>query len=493
MVKSKKHKGTTGLPGDAGSGGMCNQAFGKGKGYGLSDKKNKNLTEKARRALGCYASGDGGVVDRAGGKVTGTSIFDPVLCELVYRWFCPDGGAVLDPFAGGSVRGVVAGVLGYRYTGVDLRAEQVEANREQWGPITEKIGRHQSVKISSKWARHLFRCDADYIKSNCYGRCCEGKDGTLISLLPDEERRFREDGHAVEGGLLMASPETGKCPFKTEVGFCSLHGTERKPFGCVASPFTLNDNDTLILRRRYAMFKCHGSGEPAYVVFRNSLDIIFGIELAAEICGKLVGGSGDFVVSLPSNKYDSLKYLDGIKKSVRLDFGGDPVEPEWVTGDSVKLKTLVQRGRKYDLIFSCPPYGDLEVYSDDERDLSTMGYDGFLEQYRKIIKVSCGFLRENRFAVFVVGDFRDSKGAYRGFPSATIDAFRDAGLLLYNEAVLVTAIGSLPIRIRKQFQGGRKLGKTHQNVLVFFKGDPKKIADEFGVLDLTGLDLIKEE
>jgi len=39
----------------------------------------------------------------------------------------------------------------------------------------------------------------------------------------------------------------------------------------------------------------------------------------------------------------------------------------------------------------------------------------------------------------------------------------------------VTAVGSLPIRIGRQFQGYRKLGKTHQNVLVFYKGDPKEI------------------
>ena len=39
---------------------------------------------------------------------SGTSIFDPVLCELAYRWFCPPGGTVLDPFAGGSVRGIVS-------------------------------------------------------------------------------------------------------------------------------------------------------------------------------------------------------------------------------------------------------------------------------------------------------------------------------------------------------------------------------------------------
>ena len=38
----------------------------------------------------------------------GTSIFDPVLCELVYRWFSGEGAQVIDPFEGGSVRGVVA-------------------------------------------------------------------------------------------------------------------------------------------------------------------------------------------------------------------------------------------------------------------------------------------------------------------------------------------------------------------------------------------------
>ena len=58
----------------------------------------------------------------------------------------------------------------------------------------------------------------------------------------------------------------------------------------------------------------------------------------------------------------------------------------------------------------------------------------------------------------------------------TVEAFRYAGLEYYNEAILVTAVGSLPIRVGKQFQAGRKLGKTHQNILVFVKGDGKKAA-----------------
>jgi len=70
----------------------------------------------------------------------GTSIFDPVLCEVAYRWYAPPGGRILDPFAGGSVRGVVAAVLGYDYTGIDLRQEQVEANQANWSRISNTQG-----------------------------------------------------------------------------------------------------------------------------------------------------------------------------------------------------------------------------------------------------------------------------------------------------------------------------------------------------------------
>src|SRR6185312_17506633 len=67
---------------------------------------------------------------------SGTSIFDPVLCEIAYRWFCPPDGTVLDPFAGGSVRGIVAAKLGRRYIGIDLRPEQIAANAAQAQAIT---------------------------------------------------------------------------------------------------------------------------------------------------------------------------------------------------------------------------------------------------------------------------------------------------------------------------------------------------------------------
>src|SRR5210317_478961 len=59
------------------------------------------------------------------------SIFDPVLCEVMYDWFSPKGGKVLDPFAGGSVRGIVAEEMGRKYTGIDLSESQILANQKQ--------------------------------------------------------------------------------------------------------------------------------------------------------------------------------------------------------------------------------------------------------------------------------------------------------------------------------------------------------------------------
>jgi len=230
---------------------------------------------------------------KAGALDTGTSIFDPVVCELVYSWFCPMGGVILDPFAGGSVRGIVASKLGRQYIGHELRAEQVAANQQQ----------------------------------------------------------------------------------------------------------------------------------------------------AAEICG-------------------------------------DPM-PAWICGDSRNIDKTCS-DVKADLVFSCPPYADLEVYSDDPNDLSTLDYADFKKAYFEIIKKTCNQLKPDSFACFVIGEVRDKKGNYYNFVGDTIQAFLDAGLQYYNEAILVTAVGSLPIRVGKQFSSGRKLGKTHQNVLVFVKGDGKKATQACG-------------
>jgi DNA modification methylase len=210
------------------------------------------------------------------------SIFDPALCEVLYHWFCPENGLILDPFAGGSVRGIVANYLGYKYTGIDIRQEQIDSNREQ------------------------------------------------------------------------------------------------------------------------------------------AMDI------------------------LPIDK-----------------------QPQWYVGDSnILLDDNWQT--KFDMVMSCPPYADLEVYSDLEGDISNKPYKQFLELYESIIDKSCKLLKKGGYACFVVGEVRDKNGFYIGFVPDTIKAFEKCGMKFYNEAILLNAIASASMRANGNMKS-KKLVKVHQNVLIFIK------------------------
>jgi hypothetical protein len=226
-------------------------------------------------------------VKLAGGgrELSNISIFDPVLCEVMYRWFCPEGGTILDPFAGGSVRGIVAKYLGFDYCGVDLSEKQIIANRAN--------------------AEEIF---------------------------------------------------------------------------------------------------------------------------------------------------------------------ADEPKPRWFIGDSERVLKSSPRLGLFDMVFSCPPYADLEVYSKDPKDLSNMGYPQFVAKYRAIIREAVRLLKRGGYAAFVIGEVRDKKnnGAYYGFVPDTVSAFVDAGADYYNEAILVTAYGTAMLRTG-QFTKSRKMVKVHQNILVFRK------------------------
>lgn len=170
------------------------------------------------------------------------------------------------------------------------------------------------------------------------------------------------------------------------------------------------------------------------------------------------------------------------------------VDPAWVVGDRRNVKALAGERGPFDFVMSCPPYADLENYSDDPADLSNLDYPEFLKSYRAIIAECAGLLKDNRFAAFVVGDIRDKKtGLYRNFVADTIAAFQDAGMRLYNEAILITDIGTLCMRVSKQFSHSRKFGKTHQNILIFVKGDPLLATEACGQIDTSYLDEIDTE
>lgn len=230
---------------------------------------------------------------------TGTSIFDPVLCETQYAWFSRKGDSIIDPFAGGSVRGIIAVEMGRHYKGVDLRKEQIEAN----------------------------------IKN-------------------------------------------------------------------------------------------------------------------AEIC------TGE--------------------------------QPEWICGDSVNIKAIAPG--EYDFMFTCPPYGSLEVYSDDPSDISNMSDDDFDKTYEKILSETVDMLKDDRFACVVVGNYRDKKGYLRDLCGLTVKAMQNAGAKYYNDFIVVTPIGSLPIRAGKAFQASRKMGRTHQYCLCFVKGDPKKATERLGNVEIPDME-----
>lgn len=135
-----------------------------------------------------------------------------------------------------------------------------------------------------------------------------------------------------------------------------------------------------------------------------------------------------------------------------------------------------------DLLFSCPPYFDLEVYSDLENDASNQEtYEDFIQILDNAFSAASKCLKENRFAVITVGDVRDEKGAYYCFPDDIKKIFRKNGFYFYNELFLVEHSGNGAMRAASQMKN-RKVVKTHQNVLVFYKGDISKIKDNFPIL-----------
>src|SRR5690606_12273168 len=98
----------------------------------------------------------------------------------------------------------------------------------------------------------------------------------------------------------------------------------------------------------------------------------------------------------------------------QLDLAGDPT-PEWRQGDAREIARLAADVAA-DLVFSCPPYWNLERYSDDPADLSNMGEEAFFAAQAAIIRDAIAKLREDRFAVWVVGDVRDERGFYVNLP-----------------------------------------------------------------------------
>ena len=152
---------------------------------------------------------------------------------------------------------------------------------------------------------------------------------------------------------------------------------------------------------------------------------------------------------------------------------------KYICDDALNIDNHIE-DNSMDFIFSCPPYADLEIYSELENDLSNMSYDDFFRTIEQILQKAIQKLKENRFTVIVMGEVRHkSTGVYLGIIPKIIQIMCDAGLHYYNEIILQTPIGNLHMRAGNYMNQSRKIGKQHQNILVFYKGNPKDIKKHF--------------
>jgi len=154
----------------------------------------------------------------------------------------------------------------------------------------------------------------------------------------------------------------------------------------------------------------------------------------------------------------------------------------YICDDGRNVDKHIEKGTQ-DLLFSCPPYYDLEVYSDLENDASNQEtYEEFFEIIDDAFTKSIKCLKDNRFAVIVVGDVRDKDGFYYDYPGDIKRLFMREGMKLYNDIILSDAIGTAGMRANS-FMRKRKVVKVHQNVLVFYKGGIETIPNDFPSLD----------
>lgn len=179
------------------------------------------------------------------------------------------------------------------------------------------------VRITAATAMQRFAgCDPSYIASTCHASCCRSStsiSGTLITIHPSEESALVARGAVVIDGKLERQDGKRRCQFQDESSnLCALHNSEIKPFGCVASPFTLaKGGRTLIIRNRYRLLKCYNDGArlPAYVAFAASLRLLFGDDEANRIGAHFANCASDIMSPMRRMAWDMLTDNDRAKRS----------------------------------------------------------------------------------------------------------------------------------------------------------------------------------
>ena len=138
---------------------------------------------------------------------------------------------------------------------------------------------------------------------------------------------------------------------------------------------------------------------------------------------------------------------------------------KFILADSVKYRP----NESFDFIYTCPPYYDLEVYSDMEEDLSNApSYMEYLNMLQKVLKNCYDVLKKDSFAVFVVGNFRNKKGELEHLNGDLITKAKEVGFKLWDELIWMGASNVALTRCGK-FEKNRKSVRMHEYIIILKK------------------------
>lgn len=138
---------------------------------------------------------------------------------------------------------------------------------------------------------------------------------------------------------------------------------------------------------------------------------------------------------------------------------------KFILADSVKYRP----NESFDFIYTCPPYYDLEVYSDMEDDLSNApSYMEYLNMLQKVLKNCYDVLKKDSFAVFVVGNFRNKKGELEHLNGDLITKAKEVGFKLWDELIWMGASNVALTRCGK-FEKNRKSVRMHEYIIILKK------------------------
>lgn len=165
-------------------------------------------------------------------------------------------------------------------------------------------------------------------------------------------------------------------------------------------------------------------------------------------------------------------------------YTGFEIRQEQIDENEALLKRLKLKGAKYvksdgrflvldsmdeqfDCAITCPPYFDLEVYSDQTDDVSNLGsYSEFNASMWLCAHAHREKIKPGGFVCIIVGLFRDKRGELVDFPSDTVNNFRDAGFLYWQHIILSKNFASAAVRASNAWKG-QKLVPRHENLLIF--------------------------